>query len=127
MAIAHRACGTHGENVHRVVFDRSPFALGYLLQAGLDTCRLNASKIVSLAAGQNCDRYLVRLGGGKDKFHMLRRFFKRLQERIESLFGEHVDFVDDVDFEASSAGTHGDVLPQLADFVDTAIASSVDF
>ena len=40
--------------------------------------------------------------------------------------GEHVDFVDDVDLEPRPAGPHVDVLPQLADFVDAAVAGAVD-
>src|SRR5690349_2619948 len=38
-----------------------------------------------------------------------------------------MNFVDDVNLEPSPAGPHASVLPQLADFVDAAIAGAVDF
>ena len=47
-------------------------------------------------------------------------------KRVEGLAREHVNFVDDVDLEPRPAGPHADVLPQLADFVDAAIAGAVD-
>ena len=57
---------------------------------------------------------------------MLGRLFERLEERVERLLREHVDFVDDVNLEPHAAGPHGDVLPQLANFVDAAVAGAVD-
>ena len=83
-------------------------------------------KIESLAARQHRDRNLARLGRAEDEFHVLRRLFQRLQQRVERLLGQHVHFVDDVDLEASPAGTDTDVGPQLADFVDAAVAGTVD-
>ena len=68
----------------------------------------------------------VGLGGAEDELDVLGRLFERLQQGVECLAGEHVDFVDDVDFEARPAGPHVDVLPQLADFVDAAVAGAVD-
>ena len=58
---------------------------------------------------------------------MLGRLFERLQERVERLLREHVDFVDDVDLVPHAAGPHGHVLPQLANLVDAAVAGAVDF
>ena len=57
---------------------------------------------------------------------MLRRFFERFQQCVESSLSQHVDFVDDVDFESTSTRSHADVGAKRANFVDTAIASSVD-
>jgi len=39
---------------------------------------------------------------------------------------EHVHFVDDVHLVAAAGRPHGDVLPQLADLVDAAVAGGVD-
>ena len=86
----------------------------------------NAGEIEPLAARQDRDRDLRRLGRAEDELHMLRRLFQRLQQGVEGLAGEHVDFVDDVDLEPRPAGPHVDVLPQLADFVDAAVAGPVD-
>ena len=57
---------------------------------------------------------------------MLGRLFQRLEQRVERLVREHVHFVDDVDLEAGAAGPDVDVLPQLADLVDAAVAGAVD-
>ena len=48
------------------------------------------------------------------------------RQGVEGLPREHVDFVDDVDLESRPAGPHVDVLPQLADLVDAAVAGPVD-
>ena len=68
----------------------------------------------------------VGFGRAEDELHVLRRLFERLQQGVEGLAREHVDFVDDVDLEPRPAGPHVDVLPQLADFVDAAVAGAVD-
>ena len=67
-----------------------------------------------------------RLGRAEDELHVLRRLFQGLQQGVEGLAGEHVDFVDDVDLEPRAAGTNADVLTQLADLVDAAVAGPVD-
>ena len=87
---------------------------------------LDAGEIEPLAAREDRDRNLVRLGRGEDELHMLGRLFERLQQRVERLLREHVDFVDDVDLEPRPARPHGDVLPQLANFIDAAVAGAVD-
>jgi hypothetical protein len=58
---------------------------------------------------------------------MLGRLFECFQERIEGFLGEHVDFVDDVDFEPYAAGADSHVLAELTDFVDAAVAGAIDF
>ena len=57
---------------------------------------------------------------------MLGRLFERLEQGVERLLREHVDFVDDVDLVPRAAGPDGDVLPQLANLVDAAVAGAVD-
>ena len=69
----------------------------------------------------------VGLGRAEDELHVLGRLFQRLEQGVERLAREHVDFVDDVDLEPRPAGANVDVLPQLADLVDAAIAGAVDF
>ena len=86
----------------------------------------NAGEIEPLAAREDRDRDLRRFGRAEDELHVLRRLFQRLQQGVEGLAGEHVDFVDDVNLESRPAGPHVDVLPQLADLVDAAIAGAVD-
>ena len=58
---------------------------------------------------------------------MLGRFFQRLEQGVERLPRQHVDFVDDINFESRAARSHVDVLPKLANLVDSAIAGAIDF
>ena len=67
------------------------------------------------------------LGGGKDEFHVSRGLLEGLEEGIEGLPSEHVDFVDDVDFEFSAGGGIRDAVPQVFDFADAAVRGAVDF
>ena len=67
------------------------------------------------------------LGRGEDELDVRRRLFQRLEQRVERRRREHVDFVDDVDLVARSAGPKLHVLAQLADLVDAVVAGAVDF
>ena len=58
---------------------------------------------------------------------MSRRLFQRLEQGVKRLAGEHVDFVNDVDFEPASGRSNIGALPQSADFVDAAVGRAVDF
>ncbi len=69
----------------------------------------------------------MRFGRGQNKDNVRWRFFQGLKQSIKGFFGEHVYFVDDVDFVLGAGGRNVDFVAQLADFVDTAIAGSIDF
>ena len=66
-------------------------------------------------------------GGGEDKFYVGGRFFEGFEECVKGLGGEHVNFVDDIDFEFSAGGSIGDAIAQFFDFVNAAIGGAVDF
>ena len=65
-------------------------------------------------------------GGGEDKFYVGGRFFEGFKKCVKGLGGEHVNFVDDIDFEFSAGGSVGDAIAQFFDFVDAAIGGAVD-
>src|SRR5260370_27675132 len=54
------------------------------------------------------------------------RLFQRLQQRVERLLRQHVDFVDDVNLEAGAGGAILDILSNVSDFLDAPIAGAVD-
>ena len=126
LAVAHRAGRPPGEDLQRFRVGLDPFGRHDLPQPLGDRAGQNARKIEPLAPREDRDRDLRRLGGAEDELDVFRRLFQGLQQGVEGLAGEHVDFVDDVDFEPCPAGPHADVLPQLADFVDAAVAGPVD-
>jgi hypothetical protein len=85
----------------------------------------NAAKVEALAAREHRHRHLVHLGGGEQELHMRRRLLERLQERVERVLGQHVDFVDDVDLVARRDGRIAHRLDDLAHVVDAGVAGGV--
>ena len=84
-------------------------------------------KIETLTSRQNRDGKLLRVGCAEDKLDVPWRLLQRFQQCVESLGRQHVHFVDDVDLVTRSAWTHGCVGSQLSNFIDPAIAGTVDF
>ena len=62
----------------------------------------NAAERVALTARENRRRQLFGRGRREDEHRLLRRLLERLEKRVRALFGEHVRFVDDVDFRCAS-------------------------
>ena len=79
------------------------------------------------ATRQDRDRNFLRVGGGEYKFHMRRRLFQRLEHRIKGEVGQHVDFVDHVDFETGVRGRVHGLLEQLRHFIDTPVRRGIHF
>src|SRR6266536_2474808 len=78
-----------------------------------------------LTARDNRRRNLVELGRSQDETGMGRRLLERLQERIECLGRQHVDFVDDRDAEPVALRSVADRLDQLAGVLDLAVRGAV--
>ena len=62
-----------------------------------------------------------------DKYGVRRRFLKRLEERIESADGQHMNFVDDVDFESRLQRRKSDLIRQTPHMVDAVVRGGIDF
>ena len=58
---------------------------------------------------------------------MFGRLLKGLQQRVERLGREHVDFIDDVNLVATLGGAVTDRVPQFPDIVDAAVGCPVYF
>ena len=126
LAVAHAARGPAGDEAEGGRIDAGPFRLDDLGEPTRDRRGVDRLKVEPLAAGEDRDREFLRLGRAEHELHVRRRLFERLEEGVEGLPREHVHFVDDVDLEAAPRRPHGDVLPQLPDLVDAAVARSVD-
>ena len=59
-----------------------------------------ALQVETLAARQHRHRHLADFRRREDELHMRRRFFQRLEQRVERRRRQHVNFVDDVDLVA---------------------------
>ena len=68
----------------------------------------------------------MNFGGCEDHDDLRRRLFERLQQSVEGLGGEHVDFVDDVDLELPEGWSEEDTLAEVTDVADAAVRSGVD-
>ena len=79
------------------------------------------------AAAQNGNGDFVRIGGGKDEFDVFGRLFQRFQHRVERAFGEHMHFVDDIDFVFAGGRRVLGVFQYFADVVDAGVGGGVDF
>src|SRR5262249_5973147 len=86
----------------------------------------DAAEVEALAARQDRHGDLLHLGGGEDELDVRRRLLERLEQGVESLPAQHVDFIDDVDLETGPGGPVLDVAADLADLVDAAVAGAVD-
>ena len=89
--------------------------------------RLNAAQIEPLTAGAHSDRNLFDLGRREQKFHMVGRLFQGFQETVESLFGEHMHFVDNIDFCACHDRLVACALDDLAHIIDPGMRGGVHF
>ena len=83
-------------------------------------------EIKSLASTLNCGGHFVRLGGAQNKFHVRRRLLHGLQQRVECRRGEHVHFVNDVNFVRAARRQNSSLGDQVARVVHAAIAGAVD-
>ena len=95
-AVARRALGRARDHAQRFGLDLDAFRLRHFGEMGGELLGRNPPQVEALAARQHRHRHLVHLGRRDEELHMLRRFLKSLQQRIESRLGKHVDFVDDV-------------------------------
>ena len=79
-----------------------------------------------LRARANRIDQILRLRGGHNENHFVRRLFEGLQQRVGGFVGEHVRFIEDDDFVASARGRITHHVAQLANLIDAAIGGGVD-
>lgn len=81
----------------------------------------DGAEVEALAAGDDGGEDFVRFGGGEDEFDVFGGFFEDFQEGVEGGIGEHVDFIDVVDFKAGAGGCEGGGFAEGADLLDAVI------
>ena len=127
LTVAHRPCRTSCQYGNRVIVDFHAFLQGDFPEPSLDILGSDGRKIEPLTTRQYRDWHFLRVCRAKNELHMLWRFFQRLQQRVERGYRQHVDFVDDIDLEASSAWPNVDVGTKMPDLLNPAVACPVDF
>ncbi len=88
---------------------------------------VDAAQIEALAARQHRHRHFADFGGGENELGVRRRFFQRLQQRVEGGGRQHVHFVEDVDLVARRDRRIAHGVVDLADVVDAVVRGGVHF
>src|ERR1051325_5284374 len=120
--VAHAAFGAASDRVQGGVYYGHAFLGGDFAEVCDDQGRWNAAQIEALATRENRRKNFFRFGGREHEFHVLGRLFERFKKRIEGFLREHVNFVDDIDFEFSGGGRVPNRVAQGTDFFDAAVA-----
>jgi 1,2-phenylacetyl-CoA epoxidase PaaB subunit len=77
-------------------------------------------------AGQNRNRYLVRLCGRKNKDHIRRRLLQCFQQCVKRSYGKHMNLVNDVDFVFSLGRAVFHFLTDLTNVIHTIVGCRID-
>src|SRR5690606_7357360 len=125
-AVAQAAIGRARQLAHRARLDRDALGLEDFRDLPADLRLVQPLEVELQAARQHRDQQLFRVGRREQELHVLRRFLQRLEQRVERLLGQHVDFVDQVDLVAAARGHVLRVVDQVADVVDAGIGGRVD-
>ncbi|KPX97188.1 Uncharacterized protein ALO63_05623 [Pseudomonas amygdali pv. mori] len=124
--VTHRTVGSAPEQPQRIVFERHILDAQYVGQMFDHTFGRHVFQRELQATRQNGRRQLLRIGGSEDELDVGRRLFKRLEQGVERVTGEHVHFVDQVDLEATATWRVLHVIQQFARVFDLGAAGGVD-
>ncbi len=111
--VAQTALRCPCEQLQRYCIAAYLFLFKHMLEMRGNQRRWNLLQVELQATRQNRDRNSLRICGRKDELDVLRRLLQRFQHRIESRFGEHVYFVDDVNLVTGSRGCVKRILEQF--------------
>lgn len=124
--IAQAALGLAGEKDEGLIGYGNFLGLGDFAEVGDDERIGDTAEVEALAAGEDGGGEFLDFGGGEDKFYVSGRFFEGFEEGVKGFVGEHVDFVDDIDFEFSAGGGVGNAVAEFFDAFDSAIGGAID-
>ena len=123
--VAQAAVCSPSKHIERGRFGGNVFFLADELEPIPYQPRRQPRQVELQAARQHGDRQFLRIGGCKQELDVRRRFFKRFQQRIERVLGQHVHFVDQVHLEPPAGGCELNVVQQIAGIVDLGLGCSV--
>lgn len=87
----------------------------------------DALEVVNLAAREDGRDDFVFLGGSEDEFGIRWRLFKGLEERVESVFAQHVDLVDDIHLVVADLRWDAHLVNEAADVVNRVVGCGIEF
>ena len=127
LSVTHTAFGSPGNGTQGFGGDLDIFAFGNHFKSAENQIPGNGPQIEPLTAGYDGRQYQVCFGGGKDEFYMCRRLFNGFQKSVPRCFGEHVDFVDNVNFILAGNRHVVGFFAQGTHVFHTVAAGGVDF
>ena len=127
LRVAHAAFGIARQNRQRVVGNRDGLGIGDVAQLAGNGGGGDGAELVDLRARLDRVGDLVQLGRRHDEDDVRRRLLHRLEQRVERVVRQLVDFVDDEDLVAVARRRDGEVADDdLAHVVDAGVAGRVD-
>ena len=124
--VAHPAVGAAGDGKQRGLVNLHLFQPGDVRQVFDNERGGDAAQVKSLAAGKDGGQHFLRVGGGEQELHMRGRLLEGLEQRVKSRRGEHVNFVNDVDFVRSGGRRVFAGLAEFAHLFHAVVAGPVD-
>ncbi len=115
-----------GEQGERRVARLDLFRAADVAQVGDRLDVRDAPEVELLAARQDGRRHGLDLGGGEDEDQARRRLLDDLQQRVERLARQSMDFVEDDHFVAIARRTVLEALGELAHLLDLRVGRGVD-
>ncbi len=124
-AVANRSLCRVSNDVQRLGFRLDAFLFADRRKMRFEQFGRDAPQIEPLRAAEHCHRKLFDLRGGEQELHMRGRFFQRLEQGVESVARQHVDFVDNVDLVARRNRRVAHRFDDLAHIVDAGMTGGV--
>src|SRR5262249_48628558 len=115
---APRALGGARDQCKRLGLDCDGFPARNRVEMLHQQSGIDPTQIEALAARQNGDGNLANFRRGEDELGVRRRLFQGLEQGVEGLRGEHVDFVENVDLVAGADRGIANRVVDLAHVVD---------
>jgi len=126
LRVAETARSAPGNVLQGSLLHGDALALTDVMKLGQQNWHGGTPEIEPLAPRKDSIQKPVRLCGAQDKDHMRGWLLQRLEQRIGSLLGEHVNFIDHIHLISSLVRDKAHPLPQLADLVDPPVGSGID-
>ena len=79
-----------------------------------------------MGSGADSANNFFGLCGGKNKLHMLRRFFYELEQRIKALWGDHMCFIENKDFVAITSWSKHSAFAEISGVINTIVARCIN-
>ena len=125
--ISDASSGRSADRIECLGFKTQTFLSEDVCQMLSNPIRWQISKPKLQTTRQYRHRHFLWIRGSQNEFHVRWRFFKRFQQRIEAVPRQHMNFVNQINLEATLARRVLNVFQQLTGVLDLGSAGRVHF